>query len=130
MLDDETQQQETQATQEQSEGGRAGRRQRGGNSAAAVADAEDAGPPAPRLKEQFRSEIVPQMMREFGYANPMEVPRLQKIVLNIGLGEALVNGRAMEAATQDLTTISGQKPIVTRARKSSAGFKIRQGNAI
>ena len=111
-------------------GGRGQRRPRGGENAAAVADAEAAGPPFPRLKEQFRSEIVPQMMREFSYANPMEVPRLQKIVLNIGLGEALVNGRALEAATQDLTTISGQKPVVTRARKSIAGFKIRQGNAI
>ncbi|CAI8046359.1 50S ribosomal protein L5 [Geodia barretti] len=70
------------------------------------------------------------MMREFSYSNPMEVPRLQKVVLNIGLGESLTNGRAMEAATQDLTTISGQKPVITRARKSIAGFKIRQGNAI
>jgi len=70
------------------------------------------------------------MIREFNYRNPMEVPRLQKIVLNIGVGEALTNGRAMEAAGQDLTVISGQKPIVTRARRSIAGFKIRQGNAI
>ena len=87
-------------------------------------------PPPPRLYEQFKSEIVPAMMREFNYGNPMEVPRLQKIVLNIGVGEALTNGRAMEAAGQDLTVISGQKPIVTRARRSIAGFKIRQGNAI
>ena len=131
MLDDETQQQDTET---QSAEGRIGedrsRRQRGGGDAAtAVADAE-ATPPVPRLKEQFRNEIIPQMMREFDYSNPMEVPRLQKIVLNVGLGEALVNGRALEAATQDLTTISGQKPITTRARKSIAGFKIRQGNAI
>lgn len=110
-------------------GGRSSRRQRGADDAA-IAQAEAAGPPVPRMKERFRSDIIPQMMREFGYANPMEVPRLQKIVLNIGLGEALVNGRALEAATQDLTTISGQKPVVTRARKSIAGFKIRQGNAI
>ncbi len=129
MLDDETQQQETQvqATEERRSGGR---RQRGGDSATAVAEAEAAGPPVPRLKGKFREEIVPQMMREFSYSSSMEVPRLQKIVLNIGLGEALVNGRALEAATQDLTNISGQKPIVTRARKSIAGFKIRQGNAI
>jgi large subunit ribosomal protein L5 len=132
MLDDDVQQQDTEleAAEEGRGGGRSGRRQRvGGGSVTAVADA-DAPPPAPRLKEQFRSEIVPQMMREFNYANPMEVPRLQKIALNIGLGEALVNGRALEAATQDLTAISGQKPITTRARKSIAGFKIRQGNAI
>ncbi len=131
MLDDETQQQNTESSPaaERSGGGRP-RRQRGqGDSAAAVAE-PDTTTPVPRLKEQFRNEIVPQMMREFSYSNPMEVPRLQKIVLNVGLGEALVNGRALEAATQDLTAISGQKPITTRARKSIAGFKIRQGNAI
>ena len=129
MLDDDTQQQVDQAesTSERS-GGRSGRRQRGSDGA--VAEAENAGPPVPRLKLKFREEIIPQMIREFSYSNPMEVPRLQKIVLNIGLGEALTNGRAMEAATADLTTISGQKPIITRARKSIAGFKIRQGNSI
>ena len=132
MLDDDTQQQDTELeTAEDGSGeGRSGRRQRGGGSSGTAAAVGATMPPAPRLKEQFRSEIVPQMMREFNYANPMEVPRLQKIVLNIGLGEALVNGRALEAAIQDLTTISGQKPITTRARKSIAGFKIRQGNAI
>lgn len=131
MLDDETQQQDTgtQPAEERNGGGGPRRQRRGGDSAAAAVDATD-GPPAPRLKEQFRNEIIPQMMREFSYSNPMEVPRLQKIVLNVGLGEALVNGRALEAATQDLTTISGQKPVTTRARKSIAGFKIRQGNAI
>ena len=108
------------------------RRRTTGNDDAGVAVTD---PPArralpPRLLEQFRSEIVPAMMREFGYANTMEVPRLQKIVLNIGLGEALTNGRAMEAASQDLAIISGQKPITTRARKSIATFKVREGNAI
>lgn len=134
MLADDTQQptapaQTPAARRGGSSGGRSSRRQRGADDAA-IAQAEAAGPPVPRMKERFRSDIIPQMMREFGYANPMEVPRLQKIVLNVGLGEALVNGRALEAATQDLTTISGQKPVVTRARKSIAGFKIRQGNAI
>ena len=129
MLDDETQQQEEQAeSASETSGGRSGRRQR--SSDAAVAEADDSAPPSPRLKQKYREEIIPQMMREFSYSNPMEVPRLQKIVLNIGLGEALTNGRAMEAATADLTTISGQKPIITRARKSIAGFKIRQGNSI
>lgn len=129
MLDDETQQQEAQAASTSERGSsRSGRRQRGSDGA--VAEAEDSGPPVPRMKLKFREEIVPQMMREFSYSNPMEVPRLQKIVLNIGLGEALTNGRALEAATADLTTISGQKPIITRARKSIAGFKIRQGNSI
>ena len=132
MLDDDTQQQDTQGAEERQGGGRggSGRRQRGGNSGAAVAEADDGAPPSPRLKQQFRDEIVPQMMREFEYSNQMEVPRILKIVLNIGLGESLTNGRAMEAATNDLTTISGQKPVITRARKSIAGFKIRQGNAI
>lgn len=131
MLADDTQQPTTQTPRRGGGGGgRSSRRQRGAADEAAIAQAEAAGPPIPRLKERFRAEIVPQMMREFGYANPMQVPRLQKIVLNVGLGEALVNGRALEAASQDLTTISGQKPVVTRARKSIAGFKIRQGNAI
>ena len=87
-------------------------------------------PPSPRLYSQFKTDIVPTMMQEFNYGNTMEVPRLQKIVLNIGVGEALTNGRAMEAATADLTVIAGQKPIITRARKSIATFKIREGNAI
>ena len=86
--------------------------------------------PPPRLREMYHNEIVPTMMREFGVTNPMQVPRLQKIVLNIGLGEALTNGRAMESATRDLAAITGQKPIITKARKSIAGFKIREGNAI
>ena len=69
-------------------------------------------------------------MQEFGYSSPMEVPRLEKIVLNIGLGEALENSRAIENASRDLALISGQKPVTTRARKSIAGFKIREGMAI
>ncbi len=86
--------------------------------------------PSPRMLDLYRNEIVPSMMREFGLSNPMEVPRIQKIVVNIGLGEALTNGRAMESATRDLATITGQKPIITRARKAIAGFKIREGNPI
>ena len=70
------------------------------------------------------------MLQEFGYKNVVQVPKLKKVVLNIGLGEALTNPRAMETATKDLTTISGQKPIITRARKSIAGFKLREGNPI
>ena len=105
-----------------------------GERAAATAVAEEPpvedAVPAPRLREMYYSEIVPTMMREFDLTNPMQVPRLQKIVLNIGLGEALTNGRAMESATRDLGIITGQKPIITKARKSIAGFKIREGNAI
>ena len=84
----------------------------------------------PRLLDMYRSDIIPAMMSEFSLDNPMRVPRLQKVVLNIGLGEALTNGRAMESATRDLTVISGQKPITTRARKSIANFKLREGNPI
>ena len=98
--------------------------------AAAATAAAEAGPPLPRLRDTYRQEIVPAMMSEFGFANPMRVPRVEKIVVNIGLGEALTNGRAMESATRDLTTITGQKPIITRARKSIAGFKLRAGNPI
>ena len=87
-------------------------------------------PPPPRLYDQFKTNIIPTMMEEFSYGNTMEVPRLQKIVLNIGVGEALTNGRAMEAASSDLAVIAGQKPIITRARKSIATFKIREGNPI
>ena len=94
------------------------------------APAADEALPPPRMLELYRNEIVPTMMREFGFSNPMEVPRVQKIVVNIGLGEALTNGRAMESATRDLATITGQKPIITRARKAIAGFKIREGNPI
>ena len=94
------------------------------------APAVDEALPPPRMLELYRNEIVPTMMREFGFSNPMEVPRVQKIVVNIGLGEALTNGRAMESATRDLATITGQKPIITRARKAIAGFKIREGNPI
>ena len=86
--------------------------------------------PMPRLLERLRNEIGPQMMQEFGYTSPMQIPRLEKVVLNIGMGEALQNARAMEAATSDLTAISGQKPIVTRAKKSIAQFKIRDGMPI
>ena len=100
--------------------------------AAAVAESPEVAdaPPAPRLLGTFRDEIIPAMMSEFGYSNTMRVPRIKKITLNIGLGEALTNGRAMEAATQDLATISGQKPLITRARKSIANFKLREGNPI
>ena len=86
--------------------------------------------PAPRVLERLRNEIGPQMAQEFGYTSPMQIPKLEKIVLNIGMGEALQNARAMEAATADLTAISGQKPMVTRAKKSIAQFKIRDGMPI
>ena len=110
---------------------RAARGERGGGTAVAEEEAAgDESPPPPRLLDMYRNEIVPTIMREFGLTNPMQVPRIQKISVNIGLGEALTNGRAMESATRDLATITGQKPIITRARKSIAGFKVREGNPI
>ena len=95
-----------------------------------AAEDGDGDVPSPRLRAMYRDEIIPSMMRDFGFTNPMQVPKVQKIVLNIGLGEALTNGRAMENATRDLGTIAGQKPVITRARKSIAGFKLREGNQI
>lgn len=86
--------------------------------------------PLPRLLQRLRDEIRPQMMQEFNYTSIMQVPRLEKVVMNIGLGEALVNARALEAAIGDVTAITGQKPVTTRAKKSIAGFKIREGMAI
>ncbi len=83
-----------------------------------------------RLKERYRDEIVSVMMQEQGYKNLMQVPRLDKIVLNIGLGEAIQNQRALEAATNDLSLISGQRPVITRAKWSIASFKLRAGMAI
>jgi large subunit ribosomal protein L5 len=83
-----------------------------------------------RLRDTYKDEIVPTMMERFSYRNIMEVPRLEKIVVNIGLGEALQNAKALDAATHDLTAIVGQKPVVTRARKSIANFKLRAGNPI
>ena len=82
------------------------------------------------LSERYKQEIVPALMREFGYGNLMQVPALHKVVLNIGLGEATSNPKALDAALKDLTTIAGQKPVVKRARKSVANFKLRAGNPI
>jgi large subunit ribosomal protein L5 len=83
-----------------------------------------------RLRERYRSEVAPALVREFGYGNPMEVPRLSKIVVNIGLGEALQNAKAIDAAVGDLATITGQRPIVTRAKRSIAQFRLRTGNPV
>jgi len=82
------------------------------------------------LKERYRGEIIPQMMKKFNYKNVMEVPRLEKIVINMGVGEAIQNPKALEAAVSDLTQISGQRPVVTQARKSVAAFKLRTGMKI
>lgn len=86
--------------------------------------------PQPRLKVRYNEEIVPVLMKEFGYQNVMQVPRVQKISVNIGMGEALTNSKAIENATRDLVIITGQRPIVTKARKSIATYKLREGMPI
>jgi len=83
-----------------------------------------------RLKERYRNEIVPALMKEMGYRNPMQVPRLEKIVINIGLGEATQNAKLLDAAVEELAAITGQRPIVTRARKAIANFRLRAGMPI
>jgi large subunit ribosomal protein L5 len=82
------------------------------------------------LKERYQNEVVPALMKTLDLSNIMEVPRVEKVVVNIGMGEALDNAKALDAAVVDLTSITGQKPIVTKARKSIANFKLREGRAI
>ena len=84
----------------------------------------------PRLKDRFRADAVPRLQKELGLSNVMQVPRLEKVVLNMGVGDALKDGRMLEAAVEDLTIITGQKPVITKARKSIAGFKLREGMSI
>lgn len=82
------------------------------------------------LKEQYQTEVVPTLMKDFEYSSIMEVPGIEKIVINVGLGEALENAKAIDFATNDIMAITGQKPVVTKARKSIAGFKLREGRSI
>jgi large subunit ribosomal protein L5 len=84
----------------------------------------------PRMHQQYIAEVVPALVKEFRYKNAMQVPGLEKVVINIGLGEAIQNGRAIDAASNDLKTITGQAPIMIRARKSVAAFKLREGMPI
>ena len=83
-----------------------------------------------RLSEQYQNEIVDAMIKKFGYKNVMEVPKLDKVVINMGVGEAKENAKVLDSAVKDLETISGQKPVLTRAKNSVANFKIREGMAI
>ncbi len=83
-----------------------------------------------RLKEKYRSQVIDAMMKKFQYKNVMEVPKLEKVVVNIGVGEAIQNSKAMDAAVGDLTIITGQQPVVTKAKKSIAAFKLREGMKI
>jgi large subunit ribosomal protein L5 len=114
-------------------GGQVPARPKGGKGAPA---ADPAAPPAkrasvsgtvpPRMRERFRTAVVPAMMKERGYGNPFQVPRLAKVVINMGVGEGKENAKVLDFATADLQTISGQKPIITRAKKSIANFKLRE----
>ena len=108
---------------------------KGGKGAPAEAPAAPARPRPtgsvpPRLRDHYRKVTIPALMKERGYKNPFEVPRLEKIVINMGVGEAKDNVKLLDAATQDLIAISGQRPVITRAKKSIANFKLREGVAI
>ena len=93
---------------------------------ATVTEAQRAAPP-PRMRELYASEVAPSLTKRFGYSNPMQVPRLVKVTLNMGIGEAKTSTSVLEAATEQLAVIAGQHPNVRRARKSIANFKIREG---
>ena len=83
-----------------------------------------------RLRQRYEKEVRTELMKELGFTNPMQAPRLEKIVVNMGLGEAINNGKIIDASVEQLTAITGQKPVVTKARKSIANFKLRQGQSI
>jgi large subunit ribosomal protein L5 len=84
----------------------------------------------PRFKLRYREELLPSLQQQLGFSNVNQVPRLEKIVVNMGVGDAIKDGRMLDAALEDLTTITGQKPVITKARKSIAGFKLREGMSI
>ncbi len=84
----------------------------------------------PRLKEKYHNEVISRMIKEFGYRNHMQVPRVTRVVVNVGMGEAIQNAKLLESAVAELSLITGQKPVVTRAKKAIAGFKLRQGMPI
>lgn len=85
---------------------------------------------AARLHERYVKEVAPALTKEFGYQNPMSIPRVQKVVVNVGLGEAIQNAKILDIAVSDLATVTGQKPVVTKAKKSIAAFKLREGMSI
>jgi large subunit ribosomal protein L5 len=84
----------------------------------------------PRLKDKYKKEILPALMKQFAYKNPLQVPKLTKVVINMGLGEAVSNIKVIDSAVSDLADITGQRPVVTRAKRSEAGFKLRTGMPI
>jgi len=85
---------------------------------------------SPRLKAKYNNDVAPALAKEFGYTNPMSIPKVEKIVLNMGLGEAISNAKILDAAVSDLATVAGQRPVVTKAKKSIAAFKLREGMSI
>jgi large subunit ribosomal protein L5 len=85
---------------------------------------------AARLRERYQKEVAPQIAKEFGIGNPMAIPRIQKVVVNMGMGEAIANSKILDTATDELRAITGQKPVITKAKKSIASFKLRQGMPI
>ena len=85
---------------------------------------------AARLKERYQKEVAPAIAKEFGISNPMAIPRVEKVVLNMGMGEAIANAKILDTAVEELRTITGQKPVITKAKKSIASFKLRQGMPI
>ena len=120
---------------EKGKSGKAPERKGGGKretpvQAPAVDDAVSESKFVPRLRDVYRDRVVPSLMKEFGFQNPMQVPRLDRIVLNVGMGEAIQNVKLLESAVTELGVITGQKAIVTKAKKAIAGFKLRQGMPI
>jgi large subunit ribosomal protein L5 len=85
---------------------------------------------AARLRERYQKEVAPQIAKEFGISNPMAIPRIEKVVVNMGMGEAIANSKILDTATDELRSITGQKPVITKAKKSIASFKLRQGMPI
>ena len=109
--------------------------QKGGAEAKGAAKEAKAAKPAkpaapPRLRDRYRKDIMPVLMNEFGYSNTMQAPRVRKVIVNIGVGEAIGNAKSLDGAVKDLTSITGQKPIVIKAKKSIATFKLREGMPI
>jgi large subunit ribosomal protein L5 len=103
----------------------------GQDAPAEKARAREQAPARPaRLRERYAAQVLPELMKEFGFKNPMQAPRLDKIVVNMGLGEAINNGKIIDASVEQLAQIAGQKPVITKARKSIANFKLRQGQSI
>src|SRR3974390_51597 len=105
--------------------GKGGEGASAGSAAAPVTSTAEIVPP--RLAERYKQQVVPALTKQFNYKNPMQVPRLQKIVVNMGLGAAVANPKIIDSAVEELTAVSGQKPVVTRSRKAIANFKLRAG---